>query len=347
MKKGHQYLLRVVIGLLFVAGFSATAASTEFYRGKTLRIVVGYSPGGGYDTYARVIARHLKKHIPGEPRMIVENRPGAGGLISANHVYNSERQDGTTILHVGGSVIFKQFAGFKNVKYDVTKFQYIGGVFTVRSVMVVTKKTGINRFESLLSPGAKEIALGGISTGSPQDVAAVLLRDIVGARVRLVTGYRGSARIRLAMEAGELDGMVISWNSLRVTSGEKISSGEWLLLLRMSEDAIPGLPNVPSVLKFTENDEQRGLIRLTTLVPYKFARPLILGPGVPEDRVRILRKAFERTMTDRNFLGEVKKADLAIDPISGPKLRSFVLEFMTMPAQPKAKVLKLLAPGKR
>lgn len=346
MNRRFLYAGSVLISLAVVAGATSLASGDEFYKGKTLRVIVGYSPGGGYDTYARFFARHISKYIPGHPRIIVENRPGAGGLIAANHVYHSRRQDGTEILHVGGSVMIKQFTGSKNVKYDGAKFQYVGAPFTESTVMVVTKKSGFTRFQDLLGTDAKEIALGGISTGSPQDVAAILLRDVIGVKVRLVTGYRGTSRIRLAMETGELDGMFNGWASLKATSTDKIKRGEYLVLLQVSQNGIQELSNVPSILDFTRNEEQRRLIRLTTLVPYQFARSFIVGPKVPKDRVRTLQRAFDKTMVDRDFVAEAKRARLIIEPIKGTKIQSFVLEFLKMPEKPKAKVLGLLT-GKR
>lgn len=242
--------------------------------------------------------------------------------------------------------MIKQFTGSKNVKYDGTKFQYVGAPFTESTVMVVTKKSGFSRFKDLLGTDAKEIALGGISTGSPQDVAAILLRDVIGVKVRLVTGYGGTSRIRLAMEAGELDGMFNGWASLKATSDDKLKSGDYLVLLQVSQKGIQELSNVPSILEFARNEEQRHMIRLATLVPYQFARSFIVGPKVPKDRVRTLQRAFDKTMVDKVFVAEAKRARLTIEPIKGAKILSFVLEFLKMPEKPKAKVLELLI-GKR
>lgn len=341
MKTGWKLFFVLLVGLTYCGVGNVHAE--EFYRGKTLRLVVGYSPGGGYDTYARLIARYLAKYIPGEPRMIVENRPGAGGLISANHVYHGRRQDGTTILHVGGSTIIRQFTGSKNVKYDVTQFKYIGAPTTQIGVLVVTQRPGVTDIQQVLGKNGKEIVLGGIATGSPTDVTPILLRDVLGAKVRLVSGYRGTANIRLAMEQGELDGMVNAWSSLKNTNWKQIESGEWPILLQISEKPIPDLPKqVPMLSDLAQNDEQRQLIRLTTTVPYQFARPLVFGPKVPAERLETLRSAFQKTMADENFLREAKKARISIDPVDGQELRKFVVEFIGMPEGPRGKVLELL-----
>lgn len=336
----------IMVLLTAISAVPPMTSAADFYEGKTLRIVVGYSPGGGYDTYARFIARHISKHIPGHPKMLVENRPGAGGLIAANYIYHSQHQDGTEMLHVGGSVMIKQFTGTTAVKYKAEKFQYVGAPFTESTVMVVTQSSGFARIQDLLSLNARAIALGGISVGSPQDVAATLLRDVLGLKVRLVTGYGGTSKIRAAMERGELDGMFNGWASLTATSSDKLSSGEYVVLLQVSEEPIRELSNKPSILEIAKSEGQRRLIRLTTLVPYQFARSFIVGPKVPESQVRILQEAFDKTMTDPDFLAEAKKARLEVDPVKGSKVHSFVREFFNMPAEDKANVRKLLT-GKK
>ena len=333
----------IFVGVLFSGLLCVQAQSEEFYEGKTLRIVVAYSPGGGYDTYARLIARYFGKHIPGNPRMIVENRPGAGGLIAANYLYNARRQNGLNVLHVGGSTVIKQLTASQNVKYDMSKFQYVGAPTTQQSVLVITKRSGITNIEQVLGKDGKQLALGGISTGSPTDVAAILLRDVLGGNVKLVTGYKGTSNIRLAMEAGELNGMFNAWSSLKASNWAQIQSGEWLVLLQISEKPIPDLPKpVPLMQGLAKTDEARRLIRLTTLVPYQFARPFLMGPRVPKERVLALQTAFEKTMADPDFLGEAKKTHLAVNPLDGQQLLSSVEEFLTMPADIKTKVIDLL-----
>jgi tripartite-type tricarboxylate transporter receptor subunit TctC len=342
MNRTCPYVSSILIGLTLFVAAPSMASAADFYKGKTLRVIVGYSPGGGYDVYSRFIARHISKHIPGHPKMLVENRPGAGGLIAANYLYHSQRQDGTEMLHVGSSVMIKQFTGAKAVKYDAEKFQYIGAPFTNNTVMVVTKNSGFTNIQDLLGGDAREIALGGISVGSPQDVAATLLRDVIGLKVRLVTGYGGSSKIRAAMERGEVDGFFISWDSLTATSSDKLNSGDYVVLLQVSETPIREIPNIPSILELAKSKEQRRLIRLTTLVPYQFARSFFVGPKVPEERVRTLQGAFDKTMMDPAFLSEAKRARLEVDPVKASKVRSSVLEFFNTPAEDKTKVVKLL-----
>jgi tripartite-type tricarboxylate transporter receptor subunit TctC len=336
-------LTTVLAAFVFALGAWSAAGAADSYEGKTVRVIVAYSPGGGYDTYARYVGRHLHKHLPGAPRMIVENRPGAGGLLAGNYVYNSSRQDGTEILHIGGSSVIKQLTGIPQVKFDARRFQYIGATNVEATVLVVTKQSGIQGLDDVLGPKAREIALGGISTGSPNDVGALLLRDVLGAKVRLVTGYAGTSRIRLAMDGGEVDGMFNGYASLKATSHDKVQSGEYKILLQISPEPIKELGDMPTIAQLAKTDEQRRLIRLTTTVPYQFARAFLVGPQVPKERVAQLRKAFDATMADPAFLAEAKKGRLEVRPITGADLQSYVKEFLEMPPEEKKKVLGVVA----
>ena len=342
MKRRFSLASGLAALIVTLAAWSAAGAA-GFYEGKTVRIVVSSSPGGGYDTYARYIARHLYRHLPGEPRMIVENRPGAGGLRAGNYIYHSSRQDGTEILHIGGSSVIKQLTGMKQVRFDARQFQYIGAPYAEATVLVVTRNSGITSLDDVLGPKAKEVALGGISVGSPNDVAAILLRDVLGAKIRLVTGYKGTSRIRLAMDSDELDGMFNGWASLNATSYDKLQSGEYKVLIQVSPEPIKELGGIPSIAQLAKTDEQRRLVRLTTTVPYQYARSFLVGPKVSKERVTEIRNAFEKTMTDPKFLADAKKGRLKISPIKGTDLQSYVREFLGMPADEKAKVLGVVA----
>ncbi len=335
----------IALVVLVLASVAVTAVQAEdFYKSKRLRIIVGYSPGGGYDTYARMIARHIGRHIPHNPGLVVQNMPGAGGLVSANYVYNLAPRDGTALLHVGGSTILKQLAADEGVKYDALNFHYLGAPFTEGTVLVITKKSGVRKLEDALGENGKELVLGGISAGSPQDVATILLRDILGAKVRLISGYAGTSMIRVAMERGELDGMFNSWASLRATSLDKITSGEWLVLAYVNEEPFRDLPHVPSIMNFAKTEDQRHMVRLATLVPYQFARAFYTPPAVPVKRVRVLQEAFEKTLADKEYLIQSEKAGLINEPISGNKVRSFVQEFLMMPERLRSKVLRMVNP---
>lgn len=319
-------------------------AVAEFYRGKTLRFVVPFAAGGGHDTYTRAIAKHFGRNLPGEPTTVVENLPGAGGLTGVNQGYNAMPRDGTVVLFVSASAVLKQLAADPAVQYDATRLQYLGVPNADSNVLLISKSTGISRLEQLLEPDRKEVVLGGIGPGSPQDVATVILRDVLGARVKLVSGYDGTAKLRLAQESGELDGHWQFWDSIRATFLEKVTGGEWPAIAQLAEPPIAELRGVPSLLDLARTEEQRQIIRQATLAPYQFARIYAVAPGVPAERVAALQAAFERTLADQDFLAEAERAKLAIAPVKADQVRQRVVEFLTMPDTLRRQVVKLVSP---
>ena len=248
----------------FTAQYSEPAAkpvfdekvAADFYRGKTVTILVGHSAGGGFDTYARLIARHISKHIPGNPNIIVTNMPGAGTMISVNHMYNYGTKDGTLISSFDGGIVSQQLFGAKSVQFDLTKLFYLGAPDSFKYIMVVTKRSGITKFEDVLGPNAKQVVIGAVpNTGIEQ--ASLLIRDVLGGRVKMVSGYKGTAEIRLAMSSGEVDGVITDWGSLRVSNLKDFESGEWLILAQLTEETIQDLPqkNVPLIYQFAKGEE--------------------------------------------------------------------------------------------
>ncbi|HZR99589.1 MAG TPA: tripartite tricarboxylate transporter substrate-binding protein [Chloroflexota bacterium] len=313
----------------------------SFYRGKTVRLVVGYDAGGGYDTYSRVIAKYIGKYIPGNPTVIVENRPGAGGLVATNYLANAAPKDGTVLLNVGASSMLKQLAGDRGVEYDASKFQYLGAPFSDHNVLVVRKQSGFTRLDEIFGPNSRQMVLGGISPGSPQDVEALVLRDTLGGNVKLVSGYDGTSKIRLAIGQGEIDGFFNSWESLRATSRAEIDSGELVVLAQLVEQPLADFPGVPTLFQFARTDEQRQFIRLAAVAPLQFARPYFVAQDVPEARVRALRSAFDRTLADAEFLANAERSKLDLEPITGDRLQALVTEFLNMPPALKSEAVKI------
>ncbi len=313
----------------------------SFYRGKTVHLVVGYDAGGGYDTYSRVIGKYLGKFIPGSPTVIVENRPGAGGLVATNYLANTAPRDGTVLLNVGASPILKQLTGDKGVEFDAAKLQYLGAPFSDHNILVVRKQSGFTRLEEIFGPNSRQMVLGGISPGSPQDVETAVLRDTLGGNVKLVSGYDGTSKIRLAIGQGEIDGFFNSWESLRATSRADIESGELVVLAQLPEQPLADFPNVPTLFQFARTDEQRQIIRLLAIAPLQFARPYLVAQGVPEARVRALRAAFEQTLADPDFLADAERSKLDLEPLTGDQLQTLVAEFLDMPARLKTEAAKI------
>jgi tripartite-type tricarboxylate transporter receptor subunit TctC len=302
---------------LWVAILSAGKANAaeEFYKGKSIRIVVGFSAGGGFDTYARAISRHMSKHIPGNPSVLVENMTGAGSLIAANHVYKVAKPDGLTIGHFIGGFFLGQVLGQPGVEFDARKFEFIGAPVSDHVVCVLTKASGITSVEKWMA-AKTPVKLGGLAPGtSTPDNATRILKAAAGLPIQLVTGYKGTADVRLAADGGELAGGCWGWDSISVTWRKALDSGDAVVVLQANRKNHPDLPNVPQAIKLAKSDEARRMIDVGIHGDSDIVRTYTLPPGTPKDRVQILRKAFEATLKDAEFVADAKKARLNIDPI--------------------------------
>lgn len=342
--------MSLIIGLtarLVYAGEAGydEGAIANFYRGKIVTILVGHSAGGGFDTYARVISRHMGKHIPGNPNILVNNMPGAGTLISANYTYNQAPKDGTVINSFDGGIVPMQIYGSRSVQFDLAKFNYIGAPDFFRYIMVVTKKPGITKMEDFIS-GGKQVVIGAVPNTGIQH-AAMLMREVFGANVKVVNGFKGTAEVRLAMKSGEVDSVVTGWESLRVTNLKEFETGEWQILSQWVEEPITDMPqkNVPSIYQFARNEDEKSLFRLGLIKPNSYARPYVLPPGVPSDRVRAIEAALQKTLRDPDFVAEADKIKLSLGPIAGAQLRSMIVDGLSMPAKLKEKLRPMLSPG--
>jgi tripartite-type tricarboxylate transporter receptor subunit TctC len=317
----------------------------DFYRGKNLRIVVGSSAGGGYDTYARLIARYLGKYVPGEPTVVVENVPGAGSVLAMKQVYGGLPRDGTVIGSVIGSTVsFDQM--FSNpTDYDMRKVQYLGAPTSDKFALFVASRSGVTKVEDMIGPNAKPIATGSNATSGDMGTAtAVYFNKYLGAQIKNVTGYGGTAQVRLAVDSGELDGMVNSWQSHLATTKEKVDSGEWHVMAQLTMDPIPNGPaGVPTLAQLAKTQEERDVARLYTL-PNDYARPFFVAPEVPGDRVAALRRAFGQALDDPEFRAEAAKAQLEVAPLTGDQLQTIVTEFLSVPDTTKAQLKAVLAP---
>jgi tripartite-type tricarboxylate transporter receptor subunit TctC len=324
-------------------GFDEKAIA-DFYKGKTVRIIVGFSAGGGYDAYSRLIGRHLHKHIPGNPNVLVDNMAGAGSILAANHINNVAPKDGTVIGNISGQIILEQLFANPAVQYDVTKFRTLGVPIGETYLLVVTRKPGVTRFEELLGPKGKQVVMGGIP-GSTVEQAPIIMRDALGANLKVVSGYKGTADIRLAIDSGEVEGLFNSWTSMKITSFDKIKSGEWLVLAQIGEEPIPDLPNsknIPTIPLVAKSIEQRQLLRFGIAAPNQFGKIYVLPPGTPPERVSALETAFTKTFADKEFLGEADKGRLEIDPVSAQQAHELITELIGMSPTVKAQLQKML-----
>ncbi len=306
----------LLIGLFLFTGPAYGASSFE---GKTVRIIVGYSAGGGYDLYARAISRHLGKHLPGKPAVMVENMTGAGSLIAANYIARVAKPDGLTMGHFNGSLFFNQLLEQPGVEFDARKFIFLGAPVKEGMVCVFTKKSGIanmDQWQAAKTPAK----MGGLGLGVNTDNNIRLIKAVLGLPVQLVSGYKGSADIRLAMEQGELAGSSPTWISFRSSAGKAIERGEFAVVLQAVPEPFPDLPKVPLVINYAKTDEARQLIEVGIHSASIFSRAFVLPPGTPKEETQILTKAFTDTLKDKEFLADAEKSKLDIEPVTAAQL---------------------------
>jgi tripartite-type tricarboxylate transporter receptor subunit TctC len=353
--------LRAMLSAVFCSAFVALAVGAfaaekpafnekavgDFYKGKTVRIIVGFSAGGGYDLYSRLIARYLGKYIPGTPNVIVENMAGAGSILAANNVANAAPKDGTVVGNISGPIILEQLFGTPAVQFDMAKLRYLAVPVEETYLLIVSKKPGVSRFEDILGPKGKQVVLGGIP-GSTVEHAPIIVRDVLGANIKLVAGYKGTADVRLAIDSGEVDGFFNTWTSSKVTSMDKFKTGEWTILAQMGDEPLPDLPaaHVPTIPMLAKNEEQKQLLRFGTSVPNQFGKVYLLATGVPADRATALEVAFAKALADKELLAEAEKGRLEIKPLSAQRTQKLVTEFLSMSPELKAKLQKLIHPSK-
>ena len=315
-------LLQLVFG--FSLGMNATAFGQDsFYRGKVLRIIVGFPPGGGYDTYTRLIARHWGKHIPGNPTIVVDNMSGAGSMISANHIYKVAKPDGLTVGHFIGGLFLQQLLGKPGIEFDARKFEYIGAPAQDVFLIGVSKASGVTSVQQWLA-SKTVIKFGGAGFGAGTDDIPALVREVMGLPLQLVAGYKGTADIRLAFNNGEIHGSANSWQSIRSTWRNELDSGQLNIILHVALKAHPDLTKYPLAGDLVKNEDGRKLIQAVTQVHGASVRPYVLPPNTPKDRVQVLRKAFSDAMKDDNLLAEAQKGNIDINPVNGEELAKSV-----------------------
>jgi tripartite-type tricarboxylate transporter receptor subunit TctC len=310
--------------LVLVASFSsgARAADDEYYRGKTVRIIVGLSAGGGFDVYARTMARHMGKHIPGNPTFVVENMPGAGSMISANHVYKVAKPDGLTLGHFVGSLFMQQLLGRPGAEFEATKFEFVGSPIPEKTACALTKASGITSMESWQAAKAP-VKLGGTGSGPIVDVPKIL-QTALGLPIQLVLGYKGTADIRLAAESGELAGACWSWDAIKSTWTKGLESGNVNIVLQALPKPHPDLPKVPLAINYAKSAEARQLIQVGIHDAADIARPFVMPPNTQKEHVRTMRAAFMSTLKDPAFMAEAQKTKLEVDPVTGEQLEKIV-----------------------
>jgi tripartite-type tricarboxylate transporter receptor subunit TctC len=332
--------------LLFFAA-SPGASADEFYKNKKLRFIVGFDAGGGYDVFTRVVARHVDKHIPGKPSVTVENMPGAGSLIAANYIAGKAKPDGLTAGVFSSGLITQQAMGAKEIRFDARKFRWIGSMSSGTPVCAIMAFTGLKTFDDVLS-SKKQLRIGSTGPGTTSHDLAKLMVGLMNAPFKIVSGYKGTSEIRIALQRKEVDGACWTWESMSQTAQSMLdASGDERLIPYViqgkSEDPLTkGLPQFTAKIK----DQEKLTAFKAWLEPYEFFRPLALPPETPKDRVQILRTALKKTMDDPAFLAEVKKSQLDVHHTSGEDVEKNVEQILAIPPKPKQILASLLAEKK-
>ena len=321
----------------------ASFAQEPFYKGKTIRIVVATSAGGGFDAYTRMITRHMGKFVPGNPAFVVENMPGAGHLIGANHMYKVAKPDGLTLGHFQGGLFLYQVFGRPGIEFDAKQFEFIGSPIKESRACAFTKASGITSVEKWLA-SKTPVKLGGIGGGAPDDIARMLAAT-TALPIQLVAGYKGTSEIRMAAESGELAGGCWTWDSIRATWTKAIESGDAVVVLQLLAKPHADLPNVPLAQSLAKSDEARQLMQAGVQDPADYYRPYLLPPRTPKDRVEILRKALQDTMKDPEFLADAAKSRLDIDPVTGTELEVLVRGLFKLSPSMISKLKTILLPS--
>jgi len=333
---------------ILIAAAAATAvispamaqSPAAFFKGQTVTIYVGLSPGGGYDVNARLVARYIGRYIPGQPDVIVKNMPGAGGLAMTNYVAQVSPQNG---LHIGApqrGIPFMPLFGEANVRFDSLKLQWIGSANSDTSVAVATRESGVKSWRDLKT---KELIVAGSGIGTESVAVPYVLRNILGFKFQVIAGYPGSNEMNLAWQRGEVDGRgTFSWTSLKPHYKDWVESGDIVILYQQGLKKHPDIPDVPLVTDLAENDEQKKLLRLQ-FTAFELGRPFFVAEGVPADRVTALRRAFDQVMQDKELLADAVRLDQEINPTTGEEMQE---TFKDVYDTPKALVVRLVEASK-
>jgi tripartite-type tricarboxylate transporter receptor subunit TctC len=315
-------------------------AAPDFYRGKTVDLEIGYSVGGGYDVYARMLAPFMAKHIPGNPNIVPKNMEGAGGLRLANWLYNVGPKDGTAFGTIGRGTGFDPLFAHRGAQFDGAKFTWIGSANDEVSVCVVWNgRTKIAKFEDLLTT---PLTVGGTSAAADTDQFPLVMNGVLGTKMKVVTGYPGGNDVNLAMERGEVDGRCgWSWSSVRSTRPQWLAEKKITILVQLALHKHPDLPDVPVIIDLAKTDEQRQILKLI-FARQALGRPFLAPPGIPAGRAEALRTAFMDTMHDKDFLAETEKAQLEITPIDGAGVQKLVAGLYQSPPAVVKKAAELL-----
>jgi len=339
---GRSGMLRTATGvftaLILLAGAAAADDVADFYKGRDVSMVIGYSVGGGYDAYARLLARYIGKHVPGEPSIIPQQMTGAGSLRSANYIYSVAAKDGSIFGTFSRSMGIGPLLG--QAEFDSRKFAWLGSVTDDNTTCVMSSSSPIKNWNDFLSKPSK---LGGLGADADPDIWALLYKNVFGAKVQLVTGYPGTNDVTLAMERGEVDGLCgLSWSTIKTRHEDWLTNHSVNIIVQAALKKEPEIATVPLATDLATNSQQLQTIKLL-LTSQAMARPFAAPPGIPGDRKQALIAAFDATMTDRDFLAEAQKLNFEVHPVSAATIDSLLADVYATPKDVIAKAAKAIS----
>jgi tripartite-type tricarboxylate transporter receptor subunit TctC len=331
-----------VVVISIKAAFGQSTKSVEdFYRGKQVRFITGYSAGGLFDTATRIFARHVGKFIPGKPSLWVDNMTGAGGLIATNYLANSAPRDGSVLLNLDGALLRLQALGNPSAKFDARQFNWLPSPGPDIQVCWVGKTSGWSSITEAFG-SSKELKLGGLAPGTFPSDNARILQAALGINLRLVDGFKGVTEIRLATESGEVDGSCSSYEGVQRAFPRELKSGDMKVIAQVGEKPWPGLENVPNALDLAKTEKGKWLLNVAIIGPNDINRLFALPPGVPADRVSAMRKAFDATFNDPEFMVDVEKTRVVLRRISVERIKEVALVWLDMPKNNKQELQQIL-----
>jgi tripartite-type tricarboxylate transporter receptor subunit TctC len=320
-----------VAAVAFICAGAPAQAQTvsDFYRGRTVNLVIGYAPGGGYDLYARTLARHISRHIPGNPTIVVQNMPGAGSIKAANFLYTIAPKDGSTFGGFSRGAFLDPLLGrSEGTQFDAPKFSWLGSISNEVGVCAFRAAVGIKSWSDMRT---KPFIIGSTGAGADSDVFPTVLRKMFKLPMKTVAGYASAAEVVVAIKRNEVDGRCgWSWSSLISWNRDMYEGKQLDVVLQLAAQKLDELAQVPLITDVAETDEQRTALRLI-VSRQTMARPYVMPPGVPADRLQALRTAFDATMKDPAFLADAKKQDLEVRPVLGADADALIREVYATP----------------
>ena len=345
-------LMRFAAAAMLVAGAPAPQARadavSDFYKGKTITMIVSYGPGGGYDRYGRILAQYMSKYIPGNPTIVINNMPGAGSLKGANYIYNVAPKDGTAFGTFARNIPLLALINKtdQNVQYDPLKFTWLGSSSSGGDdayVLIARKDAKNKSIEDMQRPGGPPLILGSTGEGTSSDAMPIVLRDMLGFNIKVISGYTDSGALYLAMERNEIEGRTTGLSSLRAVKPDwaKPDSIMRVYVVMGRATRHPNYPDVPTARELAKSDKDRQLIEILEL-PYALSRPFAAPPGVPADRAAALQKAFMETHRDPDYLKDAERMKIDISPIDGNEVLRMIQRIAKVPPEQMKQVEALI-----